>query len=75
MYYFFCFDFVSVLVNIKSYITYLIKKTVRTEEGEIENRLDDHGRKDQDTTHLTTARDMKNIKAHIANKRPHRMKN
>ena len=35
----------------------LIKKTVLTEEGDIETHLDDQGRKDQDTTHLMTARD------------------
>ena len=52
-----------------------IRKTARTEEGEIETRLDDRERKDQGTTHLMTARDMKNIKAHIVNRRPHGMKN
>ena len=53
----------------------LNKKTARIEEGEAENRLGDCERKDQDTTHLMTAIDMKNIKVHIANRRPHRMKN
>ena len=46
----------------------LIKKTVLTEEGDIETHLDDHGRKDQGTTHLMTARDMKNTVVHIANR-------
>ena len=41
----------------------LNKKTARIEEGEAENRLLDGERKDQDTTHLMTAIDMKNIKA------------
>ena len=53
----------------------LNKKTTRIEEGEAENRLVDDERKDQDTTHLMTAIDMKNIKVHIANRRPYRMKN
>ena len=48
----------------------LIKKTVQTEEGEIETHLDDHGRKDQGTTHLMTARDTKNTVVHIANRIP-----
>ena len=48
----------------------LIKKTVRTEEGEIETHLDDHGRKDQDTTHLMMERGTKNIVVHIANRIP-----
>ena len=52
-----------------------IRKTARTEEGEIETRLDDRGRKDQGTTHLMTARDMKNTKVHIANRRPLRRRN
>ena len=43
----------------------LIKKTVLKEEGDIETHLDDQGRKDQDTTHLMTARDMKNTVVHI----------
>ena len=46
-----------------------IKKTARTEEGEIETRLDDHARKDKGTTHLMTTRDTKNTKVHIANRR------
>ena len=46
----------------------LIKKTVRTEEGDTETHLDDHGRKDQGTTHLMTARDTKNTVVHIANR-------
>ena len=46
----------------------LNKKTARIEEGEAENRLIDDERKDQDTTHLMTAIDMKNIKV------PYRMK-
>ena len=53
----------------------LNKKTARIEEGEAENRLIDDERKDQDTTHLMTAIDMKNIKVHIANRRPYGMKN
>ena len=53
----------------------LNKKTVWIEEGEVENRLDDCERKDQGTTHLMTARDMKNTKVHIANRRPPRRKN
>ena len=48
----------------------LIKKTVLTEEGDIETHLDDHGRKDQGTTHLMTARDTKNTVVHIANRIP-----
>ena len=46
----------------------LIKKTVLKEEGDIETHLDDQGRKDQDTTHLMTARDTKNTVVHIANR-------
>ena len=48
----------------------LNKKTARTEEGEIETRLDDRERKDQGTTHLMTARDTKNTVVHIANRIP-----
>ena len=48
----------------------LTKKTVRTEEGAIEIHLDDHGKKDQDTTHLMMEKDTKNIVAHIANRTP-----
>ena len=47
----------------------LIKKTVLKEEGDIETHLDDQGRKDQDTTHLMTARDMKNTVVHIVNRK------
>ena len=53
----------------------LNKKTVWIEEGEVENRLDDCGRKDQGTIHPMTARNMKNIKTHITNMRLHGMKN
>ena len=48
----------------------LIKKTVQAEEGAIEIHLDDHGRKDKDTTHLMMERDTKNIVVHIANRTP-----
>ena len=48
----------------------LIKKTVQAEEGAIETHLDDHGKKDQDTTHLMMEKDTKNIVAHIANRTP-----
>ena len=48
----------------------LIKKTVQAEEGAIEIHLDDHGRKDQDITHLMMEIDTKNIIAHIANRTP-----
>ena len=43
----------------------LIKKTVLKEEGDIETHLDDQGKRDEETTRLITARDMKNTVVHI----------